>query len=332
LLDEPELVRAASADEPYWTRLMGRYCAHFGATTPSAPLPGLFGGLTFAGSVDGLAAPDQAILQQRLDAVFQQTPWYDRGGVTAGSQLSGRHQLTFFNRQANRTHHWSVQVPYQDTEYYNTTRQVPYQASETYSQQVPYTSYESYSYSCGYGSSYRTCTGSRPVTRYRSESRTRYVTKYRSELERKSRTVTKYRSQPRSQVYVVNEHVGSYATDLSIAVNLGSGAPVVARAQAAHQMIHETSDYGQARLTHTAPLTAPGDWLASRSAALEGALVWELRRAWFNGACAAPASSREQAARCLHGCPDLPEPARAALAAQLQEDAPRLIDLARPGP
>ena len=320
-----ELRKGAAADEPYWTHLVGRYCRHFGSPAATAPLPGLFGGLSFAGAVEGLPAGELSELQHRLDSALQQTPWYQSGAPTAGSRLGGRHQVTFTPRSSSRTRTWSVQVPYSDTETYYESHQVPYQASETYYESVPQTTYESYTYTCGYGTNYRTCTGTRPVTHYRQESRTRYVTKYRSESQMKTRSVTKYRSEQRSQVYYVTECLGAYATNLSVAVNLGAGGPAVARADATSQLTHE-SDCALAGRGQTTLLT-PTQWLAPRATALEGGLVWELRKAWYDSACRDGAPSREQAARCLHGTADPPAPVRAVVAAQLGEDAPRLLEL-----
>ena len=127
----------------------------------------------------------------------------------------------------------------------------------------------------------------------------------------------------------MTEHLGSYATNLSVAVNLGRVEPAVARSQASSDLIRQASDDAYAELTHTAPLPAPGAWLEPRAAALEGALIWELRKAWFQAACSDAAPTREQAARCVHGSDDPPAPVRAALTAELAEDAPGLLDLAR---
>jgi hypothetical protein len=141
----------------------------------------------------------------------------------------------------------------------------------------------------------------------------------------KTRSVTKYRSEQRSQVYNVTECLGAYATNLSVAVNLGTGGPAVARAEATNQLTHE-SDCALAGRGQTTLLT-PAQWLAPRATALEGGLVRELRKAWYDSACRDGAPSREQAARCLHGAADPPAPVRAVVAAQLGEDGPRLLEL-----
>jgi hypothetical protein len=142
--------------------------------------------------------------------------------------------------------------------------------------------------------------------------------------------VTKYRPQPRSASYSVTEQVGTYATSLSVAVNLGTGAAATARSEAATELVQESSDYAAAPLEHTSPLPSSGAWLEPRVAALEGALISELRKTWFQSACGGAAPSREQAARCLHGSADVPAPALAALSGELGEDAVRLVDLAKP--
>jgi hypothetical protein len=319
----------ATADEPYWSWLVDRYCERLGVAAGTGlarpSLPGLLGAVTFHGAVEGLSAGEQAELQARLGDAVRRTPWYAPSGRPTAASVSGRHRVAFSTRQVNRVHHWSQSVAYQDRQMYTETTRVPYTAYETYTVQVPHTTYQSYSYSCGYGNYRSTCTGSRPTTQYRSETRSRMVTKYRTNFETKWRNVTKYRMEPRTTPYVVDEHLGQYDTHLALALDVG-GAPVVARIDATDQRTRETSQHVPlgAKLAGE-PLPPARDWLDRHTAALHANLVWQLGRAWWDRQCRGDSHSREQAARCLYGAADPPAPARAALQAVLGEDASHLV-------
>ena len=136
-----------------------------------------------------------------------------------------------------KTHYYTVEVPYEDTETYYEKEpydaqeayqvEVPYESTETYydtvptQTSVPYTDYEDKVYTAGPGKYYpdvsspcrctdynfwgncveQTCTY--PVTKYKTETRqetvekTRPVTKYKTET--KYRTVTKYKDVQKSR-------------------------------------------------------------------------------------------------------------------------------------
>ncbi len=348
----------AAAEAPYWSHLVQRYCAHFGAEAPPAPdLPDVYGSLAFSGGVTGVdKAPHSTVLASALTGAFEASPWYAPGAKAAVADLSGSFSAEVKTRTVRRDVPWVEnvpyttfeqvlephQVPYTATEY--RSEQVPYTAMESYTVQVPYTASESYTYSCGYGTSHRTCTGHRSVTRHRSETRTRTVTKYRSEMRPHmvtkyrtehrsvSRAVTRYRQAPRVFSYEADQLSADYRTAMTVrltgALHLETGVEDALSAQGDwHDAQHAPS-----RVAPERPGFPPSeDWFAARAETLARRLEAELARAWRESFCAPASATLEAASRCLYGHPEAPG-LDATFAPVLGGDAPAFIRVVRQTP
>ncbi|MBF5042626.1 hypothetical protein FGE12_09455 [Aggregicoccus sp. 17bor-14] len=321
------LQRDPGLQGPYGTWWVARSCAHWQVTLAPVALPGLMGGLSLDGALSG--APPAPL--ERLGQVFRSSPWYDASAAdVAHARLSGRYTAQLTRTQVTAQHAYSVMVPYTDRESYQESRQVPYQATESYTEQVPYTTSESYSYSCG---SNRTCTGSRPVTHYRTEYRTRQVTRYRTEYETKWRDVTRHRSEARVYSFPAEKLTADYAAEALLTVVLAAREAEPLQLEAKGELQRSELEYAESNpamnlAPHASTLPAGPVWVEGVYGELEARLRSALQERWAAAHCQQPRYALEDAARCAYGASAPPAAVAQALASALGED-PEHLDALR---
>jgi hypothetical protein len=310
----------ARADTPYFTLLVARYCQRVGGRAPATvPLPDLRAAPVFEGSVAGLTPAQLVELQRRVQDFFVLSIWYSpTARVVPRITVGGVADVRFSRRRVALKARWTEQVAYTASESHQVAHQVPYTATETYTESVPTTTYQSYSYSCGTG----TCTGSRPTTSYQSQTRSRMVTRYRTEYRTEQRSVTRYRSVPRVFHYEADEHTGSYASDVDLFVDLRVAEPVefhhdtaVKRRGLEHDVTFAPARVAPSR--HGLPLAE--EWFEIELTHLGHRLLVDLDKAWVSRFCASQDYTVEEAARCAYAGSAPPPAASAVLNRTLNE-------------
>lgn len=333
------------ANSPYLTALAERYCLLLGQpAAQTLVLPDLVATLKVEGRVDNVAGGDASWLRDELNRALAGSVWQapEGAGRVAGASLSGRSAAQFRQEPVHIDVPWTEQIPYMDSETYwqsyqdteMRSEQVSYQVSEMRS--VSYTASESYSYSCGSGTTYRTCTGSRPVTRTRMESHP--VTRWRTEMRPHTvtrqrlatRQVMRMRRVPRVYQLDAQKVSGHYQADLSLAVDLGDGAPPlqlhVRDAQDRDGLLHD-QEFAPADIMPSRPdLPTAQAWFVAHAQQLRQELSQALASRWQARFCAATQFSSEEAARCAYAQQTLPEQALAPLAQTFGDDARALVD------
>ncbi len=299
------LTQASTPEEPFWTWLVGRYCAQWKEAGPRAlPLPEVSGALALEVQVPGLETSRVEVLRQALQGAVERSPYFNAGAPgTLWARAEGTHVSKEARQPVTLQYHYTVNVPYTAWESHQVSRQVPYTATE------------SYTYTCG--SNGRTCQGTRSVTRYRTEYHT------------EQRPVTRYRSEPRVHSYPAVSVTVNHQTSLSTQVVPVPGlAPLrVEEAKSLEKTGTEHQEaFGEANLSpQRADVPSDSEWFAARAEALADKLAATLRNSWEARFCNGEGTpNREQAARCAYAGKAWPPAVKQALEQALGGDATRL--------
>jgi hypothetical protein len=299
------LTQASTPAEPFWTWLVGRYCAQWNEAGPKAlPLPEVSGALALEVQVPGVEAPRVEVLRQTLQRAAERSPYFLAGAPgTLWARAEGTHASKEARMPVMLQHHYTVNVPYTAWESHRVSRQVPYTATE------------SYTYSCG--SNGRTCHGTRSVTRYRTEYHT------------EQRPVTRYRAEPRTHSYPAVAVTVNHQTSLMVqAVPVAGLAPLrVEEAKGLEKTGTEHQElFGEGNLSpQRADVPSGSEWFDARAEALGNKLAAALRDSWEARFCVGEGTpNREQAARCAYAGKTWPPAVRQSLEQALGGDAVRL--------
>lgn len=321
------LAADTAAAEPSWSWLVGRYCAHFGATAAIAR--GAFAdrrtALVLDGAIDGLSEPEAAALRDVVADAFHASAWYAPNGTGAlRGQVRGAIAVTFSQRAIVETAPWTEEVPYTDYVTEQESYEEPYDEVESYSEQVPYTEYQPKTVPCGE----TTCTTTEPVTVYRTEWKTRTVTKYRTAWRDVTRPVTRYRSVPHVFQYGATAHAGHYVAELAVAIAAGPPLDVTAttsRDDTATGVAHDVTFEPAGVAPQRPNLPTRARVIADERARLAAELVASLDARYAETYCAAATYTRDAAAACAYLDPTrVPAPVRVTLRATFGGDEPFL--------
>lgn len=305
--------KLADADTPFWKWTVDRYCAHWGEPDKvgAVALPALRSGLVVTGDVQGLSTGENQQLQGALSNAFRASAWYaPTGGRSVQTKVSGSVAIGFTSRVINRDTSYDEEVPYTDYETSQESYQEPYDETESYSEQVPYTETETTSDLCerctradGTCEKY-SCSKSETVTKYRTEWKTRTVTKHRTAYRTVTNEVTKYRTVTHPYRYSATEITGSYATQLSLAVQETAelvGITASTRMADAQSGIEHDVTFAPANVYPSrADLPSREAVLEGQRRALERQLVSALDGRYAKLHCTAATYDREAAATCAY--------------------------------
>jgi hypothetical protein len=323
-----------SVDTPFLAHRVGKLCAHYGAASPAQPKrPFLVSQVSTAGDVGGATPEDRERIAAAIQHGLEASVFWDAAAaagpqvVAAGASTSGRNVARFSSRNTVLTRPWVESVPYEAIENYQEPYTETLPTTESYHESVPYTAYETRSRPCGT----TTCTESYPVTKYRDEQRTRTVMRQQTAYRSRQRVVTRYRDENRIFTFEAREESAIYDTDVTVRIDVRQGLAPFAFQVSAHGsksgFVHDASFPPAGVSPSRANLPTASAWLEGQIPAFED----QTRRAadahFQRSFCERSAFTTEEAARCAHGTPALPGPARAVLAQALGADVDNILSL-----
>lgn len=313
-----ERLAAETATEAYWTWLVDRYCAHWGASPLQVPaLPYARSDLVLAGAIAGETAGETAALHATLAGGFRETAWFAPNAAAAATgTVEGLIATAHAAHPIALSKQWSEEVAYTDTETVQVSYEEPYEESESYIDQVPTTEYQG--------------SDSTPTTVYHGELKWRTVTKHRTAYRDEQRSVTKYRTDWHTYDYAATERTSRYASVLALRID-GLPEPVVARAAIEFTksgIDHDVTFTPASIVPQRANLPSHADFATAEHARLRAQLVRTLDERYAKLYCTAAHYSREAAAACAYrDAAHTPPPVRAALRASFGDDEPLLAPL-----
>jgi hypothetical protein len=324
------LASDASAESPYWSWIVARYCVHWGDSPVAAQtFPNLRIGLVVDGAIKGQTDAEVASLHTDLTAAFRRSVWWAPTGVgVAHATIDGEIKTSFSSQPLSLSADWEEEVPYTDYETHSESYQEPYDDTESYTEEVPYSDSELKAEPCGD----TTCTTTIWVTKYRTEWKTRTVTKQRTAWRDVQVAVTKYRTVPHVFQYNVIERSGRYISELRAHIDRELPDVVAAiDSDSTETGIDNEVTFEPANVyPGSANLRTTKAFATAERARLQEQMIKLLDDRYSKLYCAATKYTREEAAACAYvDAKRAPSGVHAALAVAFGTDEPFLAAVLR---
>lgn len=328
---------SAAGEQSFTLELVAAYCKAVGAPLPPwRPRPLLVGGATLEGTIAGTPDEERAELERAVSDAVARSVWFtSTSTLRAIARVDGSVSSLFTDQPTELARSWTASVPYEAHEPYKAKVDVPFVATEKYSERVPFTAYEDGFEPCPPPRVGR-CKVSRPVTRYRDEVREREVPRVRTEERELTRKVTRYRDEPRVFRFPATKREGRYEASFGVSVELGPGLrPIEARAASEDSRVvyeHDAEFAPAGVRPERGTLPSAVEWRREQRDRLRAELLHALDAGWTQAFCGDAVVSVEDAARCAHARPHaVPAAVRSSVEELFGDDPDLVLALPRPG-